>query len=121
MMTDVGQEEQVAVPVMQALAKVDSRPMQCVDQRGFHQAGFVDRPARAVIGTSRPFDHPVKDFELAELRLPLRNALGAQVVYKGMLAGSRAHSEQGAQVFIKEIPFLLEAVKSTGGLFLDGL
>ena len=70
MMTDVGQEEQVAMPVMQALTEVDASAMQRINQRGLHQARFVDRSARTVIRARGPFDHPVEDFELAELRLP---------------------------------------------------
>ncbi len=85
------------------------------------QARFVDRAAWTVIRARRPLDHPVKDFELAELRLPGRDAFGAQIIHKGLLAGSRAHGEQGTQVFIEQIPFLLEAVESAWRFFLDGL
>ena len=97
-MTDVGEEQQVAMPVMQPLAKVDARAMQRVDQRGFHETRFVDRAARTVIRARRPLDHPVKDFELAELRLPGRDAFGAQIIHKGLLAGTRAHGEQADAV-----------------------
>ena len=121
MMTDVGEEEEIAVPIMEALAEVDARAMQGVEEGGFHEARFVDRPARTVIRARRPLDHPVKDFELAELRLPRREALSAQVIHEGMLAGSRAYSKERTQAFIKQVPFLLEAVESAGGFFLDGL
>jgi hypothetical protein len=36
-------------------------------------------------------------------------------------AGSRAHGQQRTQVFVKEIPFLFEAVEPAGRFFLDGL
>src|SRR6266498_267852 len=93
MMTDIGEEEQVAMPVMQSLTEVDAGTVQRVDERSFHQARFVDRPARTVIRACRPFDHPVEDFKLAELRLPLRDAFGAQVIDKGVLARSRTYRE----------------------------
>jgi hypothetical protein len=63
----------------------------------------------------------VKDFELTELRLPRWNALGAEIIHEGMLAGSRAHGEERTQVFIEEVPFLFEAVESAGGFFFCGL
>src|SRR5262245_30897947 len=85
------------------------------------KARFVNRSTWTVIGARRPFDHPVKNFELAELRLPRRDTFGAQIIYKGMLAGSCTHGEQWTQVFIEEVPFLFEAVESTGGFFFDGL
>jgi hypothetical protein len=121
MVTDVGQEEQVAVPVMQPLAEVVPARCKGVDERGFHQARFVDRAARTVIRARGPFDHPVEDFELAELRLPGRDAFGAQVIYEGVLAGSRADGEQRAQFFIEQVPFLFEAVEPAFGFFFDGL
>ena len=46
MMTDVGEEEQIAMPVMQPLAKVDARTMQRIDERGFH-ADALRRSPRA--------------------------------------------------------------------------
>src|SRR6185503_444142 len=109
------------MPVMQTLAEVDTRAMKRVDERGFHETRFIDRTARMIIRARRPFDHPVKDFELTELRLPLRNAFGTQIIDKGMLAGSRAHGEQGTQFFVEQIPFLLEAVESALRFFLGGL
>src|SRR5262245_8308174 len=108
MMTDVGEEEKIAMPVMEPLAEVDASAMECVDERSFHQARFVDRPARIVMGARCPLDHPVKDFKLAELCLPRRDAFGAQIIYERVLAGSRAYGEQRAQVFIEEVPFLFE-------------
>ena len=93
MMTDVGEEEEIAVPVMQSLAEVDTRAMQRVDERGFHEARFVDGAARRVIRTRRPFNHPMKDFELTKLRQPMRDTIGAQIIYEGMLAGSRANRQ----------------------------
>ncbi len=120
-MTNIGEEEQIAMPVMESFPKVDTCAMKSIDQRGFHQARFVNGPARTVIRARRPLDHPVKNFELAELRLPLWNALGTQIIHKGLLAGSRAHGEKRTQVFIKEIPLLFEAVESTRWFFLDGL
>ncbi|MBV6465523.1 MAG: hypothetical protein PGMFKBFP_00802 [Anaerolineales bacterium] len=119
--TDGGEEEQVAVPVVQTLAEVEASAVQRVDEGGFHQARFVDGAARTVVGTRRPFDHPVEDFELAELRLPGGDALGAQVVHEGLLAGSRADGEQRTQVGVEEVPFLLEAVEPARRLFFDGL
>src|SRR6185436_5385899 len=98
------------MPVMQTFAKVDARAMQRVDERGFHKARFIDRAARMIVRARCPFDHPVKDFELAELCLPLRDTFSAQIIYKGMLTWPRAHSKQGTQFFIKQIPFLFEAV-----------
>src|SRR5262245_35837795 len=35
-MTDVSKKEQVAMPVIKPLAKIDTRTMQRVDQRSFH-------------------------------------------------------------------------------------
>src|SRR5687768_415229 len=103
------------MPVVKPLAKVDARTMKRVDERGFHEARFVDRATRAVVRARRPLDHPVKDFELTELRLPLWETFGAQIIHEGMLAGSCTHSEQRTQFFIQQIPFLLEAIKSAGG------
>jgi hypothetical protein len=60
----------------------------------------------------------VEDFELAELCLPRRDTLGAQIIHEGMLAGSRANGEQWTQVFIEEVPFLFEAVESALRVFL---
>ena len=45
LVTDVGEEEQIAMPVMQTFAEVQPGTMQGVHKRGFHQAGFVDRTA----------------------------------------------------------------------------
>src|SRR5829696_3971387 len=109
------------MPVVQAFTEVEARTMKRVDQRSFHQARFIDRAARTVIGACCPFDHPVEYFELAELLLPGRDAFGAQVIYEGMLAGSRAHSEQGTEFFIKKIPFLFETIDAAFGFLLDGL
>src|SRR5215207_10856689 len=109
------------MPVMQALAEVETCAMKCINERGFHQAPFIDRAARTVVRARRPFDHPVKDLELAELRLPLRNTFGAKIIHEGMLAGSCAYGEQGAQFFIEKIPFLFEAIESALGFFLGGL
>ena len=120
-MADIGQEEQVAVPVVQPLAKVDPRPVQRVDQRSFLQSCLIDRPAWTVIWARCPFDHPVEDLQLAELRLPGRDTLGTQIIHKGMLAGSRTHGQKRTQAFIKEIPFLFEAIEPARWLFLDGL
>src|SRR5512138_1946498 len=106
------------MPVMQSFAEIEPRKMKSVHQRGFHQARFVDGAARAVVGTCRPLDHPVEDLELAEFFLPGRNALGAQIIHKGLLAGSCTYSEQGAQVFIEQIPLLLKAVEPSLRLFL---
>src|SRR5688572_21501859 len=121
MMTDIGEEQQVAMPVMKALPEVNACPMQRVDQGSFHETRFVNRPARTVIRARRPFDHPVKDFELAELLLPWRDAFGPEIIDERMLAGSGPHGEQWSQVFIEEIPFLLEAIQPTGGFFFDSL
>ncbi len=85
------------------------------------EARFVNRPAWTVIWARRPFNHPMKDFELAKLRLPRRDTLGAQIIHEGMLAGTCAHGEQRTQVFIEEIPFLFEAVESTLRFFFGGL
>jgi hypothetical protein len=63
----------------------------------------------------------MKDFELAELRLPLRNALCPKIIHKGLLAGTRAHSEQRTQVFIEKITFLFETVEAALRFFLEGL
>lgn len=108
------------MPVMETLAEVDARAMQGVDERSLVEARFINRTARTVIWACRPFNHPVKDFELAELRLPRRDTFGAEIIHEGMLAGSRAYGKKRTQVFIEEIPFLLEAVESAGGFFLDG-
>ncbi len=70
MVTDVCEEQEVSMPVVQSLAEVDTGPVQRVDERSLHQARLVDRAARTVIGARRPLDHPVKYFKLAELRLP---------------------------------------------------
>src|SRR5688572_784455 len=109
------------MPVMQPLAKVDASAMKCIDERGFHEPRFVDHATWMVIRTRRPFNHPVKDLELAELPLPVWDTFGAQVVYKGLLAGSRANGQQGTQFFIKQIPFLFETVESALRFFLGGL
>ena len=45
-MADGGEEEQVAVPVVQPLAKLAPGAVQGVEQHGFHQTRFVDRAAR---------------------------------------------------------------------------
>src|SRR6476661_3496657 len=111
MVADVCEEEEIAMPVMQPLAEVSPRPMKRVDERGFHQARFINCPARTVIWARGPFNHPVKNFKLAELRLPLGNALGTQVIHKRLRAGSRANGEERAQFFVKEIPFLFEAIE----------
>ena len=50
LMTDVGEEEQIAMPVMQSFTEVDTGAMKRVDERGFHQPRFVDCAARTVIG-----------------------------------------------------------------------
>jgi hypothetical protein len=63
----------------------------------------------------------MKDLELAELRMPLGNALGPQIIYERLPAGSCAHGEKRAQVLIEEIPFLLETVESAVRFFLEGL
>ena len=117
-MADIGEEQKIAVPVMQTLAKIDSRTMKRVDERSFHETGFIDRSARRVIRARRPLDHPVKDLELAELRLPWRNTFCAQIIHKRLLAGSRAYIRSGRRRFIKQVPFLLEAVESAGGFSL---
>src|SRR5574341_1788023 len=109
------------MPIMQPLTKIDTRAMQRIDERSFHQPRFVDRPARMKVRTRRPFNHPMKHFKLAELRLPLRDTFGAQVIYKRLLAGSCAHREKRTQVFIEEIPFLLKAVESALRLVFSGL
>src|SRR5574341_328626 len=109
------------MPIMQPLTKIDTRAMQRIDERSFHQPRFVDRPARMKVRTRRPFNHPMKHFKLAELRLPVWDTFGTQVIYKRLLAGSCAHGEQWTQVFIEEIPFLLETVESAGGFFFNGL
>src|SRR5688572_26526319 len=121
MMTDVRKEEQVAMPVVQTLTKIDTRAVKRVDQCTFHQACFIDRAARTVIWPRRPLDHPVKDLKLAKLRLPVRETFCAQIIHEGLLAGSCTHSEEWAQVFIEEVPFLFEAVQSALRFFFDGL
>ncbi len=121
LMTDVGEEEQIAVPVMEAFAEVDARAMQRIDEGRFLQTRFVNRATRTVIRARRPFDHPVEDFELAELFLPRWDTFSAEIIDEGMLAGSGTHGEQRTQVFIEQIPFLFEAVESAGGLFFCGL
>jgi hypothetical protein len=63
----------------------------------------------------------MKDFELAELRLPWGNALGPQIIYERLLAWSCTHREKGAQVLIEEIPFLLETVEPAVRFLLEGL
>jgi hypothetical protein len=63
----------------------------------------------------------MKDLELAELRMPLGNAFGPKIIYKGLPAGPCAHGEQRAQVLIEKIPFLLETIESAVRLFLEGL
>ena len=73
---------------MQTLAEVDTRTIKCIDERGFHETGFVDRATWMIVRARRPLDHPMKDFELAELRLPWWDAFGAQIIYEGLLTGS---------------------------------
>jgi hypothetical protein len=109
------------MPVMQTLAKIEPCPVQCIDQRGFHQAGFIDRTPRTVIGPRGPFGHPVKDLELTELRLPGWHAFRKQIIDEGMLARTSAYREQRTQLLIEQIPFLLEAVESALWLLLFGL
>ncbi len=120
-MTDVSEEQKVSVPVMKPLPELNTRTMKCVDERSFHEARFIDCTARMIIRARRPLDHPVKDFELAKLCLPRRNTFGAEIIHEGLLAGSRAHRKQRTQVFIEQIPFLLEAIESALRFFFDGL
>src|SRR5258706_3707795 len=101
------------MPIVKSLAEVQAGAMQRIDKRGFHKARFIDRTAWCVIRTRGPFHHPVKDFKLAELRLPARDTLGAEIVYKGLLTRASSHCEQGTQLFIKQIPLLLETIEST--------
>ncbi len=90
---DIGEEQQITMPVMQAFTEIHPCAMQGVHQGGFHQAGFVHRTARRVIWAGGPFDHPVEDFKLAELLLPTGEALGAQIIHERMLAGPGAHRQ----------------------------
>ena len=58
LVADIGQEEQVAVPVMQPLPELNGCPVERVDKRGFLEARFVDRaagasPIRSSSGTLR--------------------------------------------------------------------
>ncbi len=120
-MADIGQEEEVAVPVMQPFAEVDPCLVQRVDEGCLHQTRFIDRAARSVIRARCPLDHPVEDFELAELRVPGRDTFCPQIIYKRLLAGARPHRQQRTQVFVEQVPFLFEAVETARWLFLDSL
>ena len=106
---------------MKAFAEIKTRAMKRIHQRGFHEARFINRAAWSVIRARRPLDHPVKDFELAELREPRRDTFSAQIIHKRLLAGARTHSQQGTQFLIEQIPFLLESIKSALRFFLGGL
>lgn len=121
MMTDICEEKQITMPVMQSLAEVHTCFVQGIDQGCFHQARFIDRPARAVIGTRCPLNHPVEYFELAELFLPRCETFGAQVIYERLLAGTCSHCEQRTQILIEQIPFLFKAIEAAGRFFLDSL
>src|SRR5258706_12552784 len=100
------------MPIMKSLAEILAGAMQRIDKRGFHKARFIDRAARRVIRARSPFHHPMKDFELAELRLPAWDTLGAEIINKGLLTRTGPHREQGTKFFIEWIPFLVDALES---------
>ena len=105
------EEQQVPMPGVQTFAERPPRFMKGVDQGGFHQSPFINRPPRLEIGPGRPFDHPMKDLKLAVGTQPGREAIRPQVIDERLLAWSRADRQERAQLRVEQVLLQLEAAQ----------
>ena len=112
---DLGQHEQVAVPVVERLAEAAPGLGQGIDEGRLQQAALVYGALGRVVGPRDPLDHPVEHLELVVLLCPGRQHLGPQVVHEGHVIGSSADGEQGAELRIHQVPFQFQPAESTGG------